>query len=474
MPNNLIIRHSWLFLDDWQNLPIRVRGEDFSEHRRQLDISREDALREIYAESGMQGIENLATACTYRPYVGVTLVKLDLKTLDLAEWIVTKGGDFTSQEPLTMTISGLLRTLNAQHSTELIEEVLEIGSKAGWGAKKIANFLIMANDNKATWDLAKSCGIEVENAYWSMIYPAFSLRNTEADFKFALGRLLDAGRSRSALQVCRLDLEKVEPMLLIEILERVLQGEEPEIPLIESWYLGEAVESLEDSGVIEKDRLVRLEFGLIPALGEYGEKSARSLYNAIMIEPKLFTELLCIIYKPPNSQHEVPPSEARRTAAEIAWHVMNQCHRQPGTQLDGTIDHNAFVRFIDDARELCRDADRLTVCDLKLGEILAFAPADSNGSWPFKPAQDVLDRPELEDMRRGFQTGVMNKRGFTSRGITEGGNQERELAKTYREYAHLIQNSHIYLSTALEEIARRYENDGVREDIEAKLQLEGD
>ena len=93
--------------------------------------------------------------------------------------------------------------------------------------------------------------------------------------------------------------------------------------------------------------------------------------------------------------------------------------------------------------------------------------------WPFEPARDILDRPELEDMRHGFQIGARNKRGMTSRAYDEGGTQERKLAAMYRSHARALHNSHVNVAAALEQLASWYENDALREDISARLCQEG-
>ena len=349
-PKDLVIRHRWLFADGWPDLPTRVR-DDYGKRGELLKTWRIDALREIHAERGMLGVEQLAAACANQPYVGVALAKLEIKAADLANWIAEKGGTFTSGEPLTMAIRGLLCALAVPHSTELIRAVVEIGKNQGWDAGQIARFLVLAREERATWDIAASCGAEVENAYWSITRPGFWLGTAEVDFEFALRRLLDVGRPRSALQVWLLHMEEVDAKLLAEMLEHMLEGQEADGPLLDSWHIGEAVERLETSGAIDRDRLVRLEFGLIPALGVEEEQRAKSLFEAIMSDPKLFTELLCILYKPANGEREEPPSEAMQAAARTAWRVLHHCRRQPGAQPDGTIDRDAFVKFIDGARE---------------------------------------------------------------------------------------------------------------------------
>jgi hypothetical protein len=192
-----------------------------------------------------------------------------------------------------------------------------------------------------------------------------------------------------------------------------------------------------------------------------------------MADPKLFCEVLCFVYKPATSQREEPLPETEKTAAEIAWRLLHNCRRQPGTQSDGTIEYNAFIDFIDEARNLSRQADRLKSCDSTLGAILAHAPANSDGVWPFAAARDVLDRSEFEDVRRGFVIGVRNSRGITSRAPGDGGGQERKLAETYRNHARAIRNSHPNLAAAVEKLAGSYDNDSLHEDMEAELSREG-
>jgi hypothetical protein len=252
----------------------------------------------------------------------------------------------------------------------------------------------------------------------------------------------------------------------------MLKGEESVGPLSDSYHLGKTIDALEASGSIDKDRLVKIEFGLIQALGYEGEKHARALYHAIMSNPKLFTELLCLIYKP-NAERECTPSESERTAAQVARHILHHCRRQPGTKPDGSVDNDAFVKFIDEARALCREAGRLEGCDTTLGQILAHASTGSDGVWPCEPVREVLDRPDLGRMRRGFQIGIWNRRGVTSRALEDGGDQERVFAEENRRHARALLNSYVNLAAALEETASSYENHGLREDLQAQLRREG-
>ena len=469
-PQDLVIRHRWLFADGWPELPGRVPDDDVP---RALESLRLDALREISDACGMAGIDALAQSCPNFASVGVTLVKLNRPREELTEWIVTRGGDLSLRSPITMTVSGLLRATPAPESTALIDAILARGRVMGWDANQEARLLVLARDERITWDIAASRGSAVEDAHWASSTPGMWPRGEDSDLEYALRRLLAAGRPRTAFQVCHLDFNKVDPGLLVEMLERTVRGEEPTGPLASSWHLRKAIDLLEASDAIERGRLVRLEFGLIPALGHEGEQGAKSLYDSIMSNPALFTELLCLLYRPASAAPAEDISENSKAAARIAWQVLDHCRRQPGSRSDGSIDADVFVRFVDEARQLCREADRLAACEETLGRIMAYAPADADGVWPVEPARNVLDRSELEHMRRGFLVGTINKRGMSSRAYDEGGDQERVLAIEYRTHARALQGSHVNLAATLEELARSYENHGVREDLSAKLRVEG-
>lgn len=60
-----------------------------------------------------------------------------------------------------------------------------------------------------------------------------------------------------------------------------------------------------------------------------------------------------------------------------------------------------------------------------------------------------------------------------SRAYYEGGDQERGLALQYHAHAEAFEASHPRLAAAVLNIAWSYDRDGLFEDLEAKLRIEG-
>nr|VFK53547.1 MAG: hypothetical protein BECKTUN1418F_GA0071002_102323 [Candidatus Kentron sp. TUN]VFK69567.1 MAG: hypothetical protein BECKTUN1418E_GA0071001_11992 [Candidatus Kentron sp. TUN] len=431
---------------------------------------RTSALTEIYQTAGVAGIEDLITACANPPIVGNILAETAWRDdIPWPEWIIAKGEDFTLGTPMTQCISGFLCASYSQASNNLPQKVIALGQQAGWDAVKFARFLVLAKPEPETWQLAKICGPKVHAAYWQNVQPR--LFRYQEDPEFVLEHLLEAKRPRTVLGCCAASLDRISPRHIYVALQQFLQGEESDVPQIDSYDLTEMLEHLEKSGEIEKTELIRLEFSLFPALGYGQETHAAALYEGVMSEPALFTELICLCYKPKHGEQE-EATEVTQAAAKYAYGVLHACKRLPGTRTDGSIDGETFTQFINKTRQLCRDADRLDVCDSKLGEILAHAPADKDGIWPCTPVRKLLDRPELEEMRLGFNIGTNNKRGVTTRGFLDGGDQERDLAAHYREQAERLHNSYPNVAAMLEEIAKGYECDGKGEDVQASLRKE--
>lgn len=469
-PLDLIKRHHWLFDSHWLVLPIRDKKEDPQGTEKVTAELRVSALSEIYQVEGTTGVENLIGICAEPGIVGAKLAEFTWGGAFFAEWVAAKLESFVTGSHMATCIAGFLRTAPSQASNDLLKKIVEKGGKSGWPPMKLASVLILATPNRETWTLVESCGNDVNAEYWHSIQPHHQI--DDEDLNFVMEQLLEAKRPMSALCCCQYKLQKTAPSKIFLALQMLLHCREIDGPKIQTWHLEKMLERLESSGEFERLTLAQLEFGLFPFL-QHGEgKIANSLYEAITSEPELLKELICALYKPENGEPE-EVTDATQATAERAWDVLHHCKRLPGTQSDGSIDADKFTQFIQETRKLCSDAGRPTMCDQTLGGILAHAPADEDGTWPFGPAREILEAFEVEEMRVGFITGTLNKRGVTSRSPWAGGDQERDLAEHYRDQAEKVQHSHPNVAAMLDHIAKRYERYGKREDVEANLRKEG-
>lgn len=466
-----VLRHRWLFQNGLIELPIASR------RNRELALDtreqwRKTALNEIYRNLGMAGVERLAACCGDSMSIGQHLIEAVADDSILTDWIVRDAGDFAMDSPLTSLVCGIVRFMKPESAGEFLQQVIAAGQSSGWSQSRIARFLQLAIDEPSTWDIVDGYGSVVQTTYWSNVRPFYL---TEENRDYAVSRLLNAQRPRTALQACQHELEKLSPKLLATIMDAIIKGAEPDGPMPDAWHLNEVFKRLESWDEMDRDQLIHLEFQFVPAFHLDGVTQLTALYQAVTSRHDLFTDLICLLYRPENAADDVRQStvsESERFLAKNAWNVLHHCRRQPGTQPDGEIDINECTQFIDEARQLCQQRDRATLGDQTLGQILAHAPAGEDDVWPGLPARDILNRPELEAMRAGFRIGAINKRGMTSRAPDEGGNQERTLAQSYLDNAEAMATSHPYLAETLRQLAQHYQADARREDDEAGLRRE--
>jgi len=125
-----------------------------------------------------------------------------------------------------------------------------------------------------------------------------------------------------------------------------------------------------------------------------------------------------------------------------------------------------YKRGLLKARKLAQDAGQLLVCDSQIGQILSYAPPSSDGSWPCVEVRNLIDEIQSPELENGFQIGKYNQRGVIRRG--EGGKQEWDLVKHYRELAEKVRNRWPRTAGILDDLAKGYENEARQWDEQAK------
>lgn len=151
-----------------------------------------------------------------------------------------------------------------------------------------------------------------------------------------------------------------------------------------------------------------------------------------------------------------------------AWHLIHDWRLIPGANDRGEVDGDALQKWLDGARSAAASIDRLEVCDVTIGELLAKDPETNERDWPSVPVRESLEKIDTSEIVRGFVVGIRNKHGSTVRGMREGGRQERELAAKYDRYAEAARTRWPRTGAALKRVANEFREEAKREDAEAE------
>jgi hypothetical protein len=336
-----------------------------------------------------------------------------------------------------------------------------------------ARLLETVTDVTDAWELIPELGTDVEKAYWAEFVPY----SRGADFPHAgevARQLLRHGRAAMAIDALSLYAERLGGGVDVDVVRDALTQfgtvEDPEIGRVSEHDLTRLLDYLRSRGVDETE-VARLEWKFLPAL--HLETRAPSLQRLLARDPPTFVQLIELAFKPASPEARAEPRDVDKNLASNAYRLLREWRVVPGTRDDGSVDAAALRAWLDEVRSLLRQSDRLKIGELHVGEVLAHAPGDPDGTFPTLAVRDALETAPNDSLARGFTIGLFNKRGFTTRGMTEGGKQEYDLAKSYESWAEAVQATHPRTADALRSVAESYQEEGRRNDEEARRFLEG-
>lgn len=455
--------HRWLF-DSWHpDIGVSVR-DDFAAFEAELQRAREDAIAQILSEQGFTAAVELATTVQLPRAAGAALASVndghDYQALSLLD---------SEDERLVRFADGFARVRGGGAITAI----------RPWVEHFVGRPLVQARllqtvaDVIDAWELIPGLGANVEKAYWAEFVPY----GRGADFPHAseaARQLLRHGRAAMALHSLSLYAARLGEGADVDVVHDALTqlgtAEDPDIGRVSEHDLTRLLGYLRSRGVDETE-IASLEWKFLPAL--HYETSAPSLQRLLARDPATFVQLIELAFKPASPEARAEPREVDQNLASNAYRLLREWRVVPGTREDGSVDAVALQGWLDEVRPLLAQSDRLAVGELHLGEVLAHAPADPDGTFPALPVREVLEAAPNDRLERGFTIGLFNKRGVTSRGMTEGGKQEYDLAKKYEGWAEAVQATHPRTAGALRSIAESYREEGRRNDEEARRFLEG-
>ena len=470
-PHDPVIRHGWLFADQWvQESADEIEEEDFDyrKHDERIDRLRREAMIEIWTECGFEGVKELLmnsnAAGTVGRYAASCVTGVEPR-VDFIRRCLSLDGDLRSKAE--WCLQGFLWAIEEDSRTGVLRATAE-----GLSAEDRTRLFVCAPFQASTWRLLDGYGEDIRAGYWNNVFPSWG-RHTPAELTELIDRLLEAKRPRAAFHAVHMDFKNIETSRLKRLLRDVatVNAEPAGQFTLNRHYISEALDSLHGRAGVTRDEMAQFEFLFIAALNN-SKHGIPNLENQIAESPGVFVQAVALAYKrsdegedPPEWRIETP--EQRMAVASAAHDLLDQMKKIPGTDENGKIDAVALFAWLADVRRLCREFARADICDHCLGQLLARAPEGEKGIWPCEAVCEAMERIASPEIGEGFYIGVRNSRGVHIRG--EGGEQERELAAKYRACAERLHFDYPYVGGVLERIAESYEHEAGWQDSEATI-----
>lgn len=467
-PQDIVKKNAWLFRDYWQVVDAIDDGEVREE---QVGAKRAAALREILDQYSWDGVLRLVAEAEAPNEVGTTLAEVETAK---HEPVILPSLLVSPDEKLALFAKGYAWGRWRKNKMEWLGSL----ETKGWSADQLGQVLALLPFKQETWNFVAAQGAEVEDWYWGKS-PIFSRGNDAEEAKYAVGRLIKHNRPAEAIQVLGMALHDnadLDSSLLMDALQCRPEDMALNYSSMGKYYVHRIIQELQgkvEVGDPEVDvqRLAKLEWAYLALLDDH-PASPTTLRGLLRDKPDFFVNVLSLIYRPKSQTNPPEPTEEEKQRAHNAYRLLMAWRDVPGQRKDQSIDGEALSRWVETALDLAKEKDILEVAESRIGQALAWAPGEPDGSWPSIAVRDVLEDTDSEEMFGGFHSGIYNKRGMVSRSIREGGAQDRALAEEYRKHADSCQIDWPLTAASLRLAAKYYEEDARRADIDTELMLE--
>lgn len=460
-PQDLISKYAWLFTASMPDLR-QSREETWETEEAKVFEARIEALRQILASGGLSMIINLAEVAEDSHSVGYVLGKAELLVDDSEVLPVLLTAD--SKKLHTFAL-GYVSGRFASGGWKWVEQLLI----TQWSPEQAGTLATVLPFERRTWEFVERLGADVREHYWKDVN-GYGYWLTAAEVEEVVAVFLEHQRPLEAVRVLHSAHQSWRSLpwqLIAQSLEAVLKSstqlrEDGAVSLHMVYKIQELFRLLQSDQAVDTQQLASLEWGFLPLFDNH-RASPKALHDWMQRDPHLFTEVVSLAFRSRNEpKKEGELSEDKKTRARLAYDLIKTWRTVPGTLENGVVDGAFLLQWVRSAREECGKMGRLEICDVLIGEVLAYAPVEADGVWPCVAVREVIEQVDSNEIARGFQIGIFNKRGAHFK--APGGSLERELAQRYRDYADACAIEWPRTAAALRAVASEYEEEARRED----------
>ena len=430
-----------------------------------LAKARSDAISKVFEEGGLESVLRLAKRVECPWIVGDAFACLGLQIQDhviarLLESKFSKVWSFAS--------SALYRLTNGK-----LSYLLEIMQSDSLSNKVKARLLLLSNEFDEVWTSLGSYDEEVETVYWL----EFPINHLGTDFMLAneaAKQLASHGRIVGALKLlalyCDAGAVKVDPGLAADLMEKLLICHDHESETLSSYEIEVLIKLLQDSESVERTRLEKLEWAYLRAIND--GRVCLFLHRKLADNPRYFADIISLVY--PETANVGKQPNVPKEQSENAWLLLNTWRTIPGAVNESNeIVEEQLRAWIQEAQKILGSRNLIKQGNYYIGKVLAYAPADIDGTWPCKSVCNVIEDSQSTSLEESFSTELFNKRGVVGRSFEEGGKQEYELENELQKCADRINVQWPKVAALLTRQARKYHSMGLNEDEQAKRYKEG-
>lgn len=465
-PDDLISRYAWLFGNH-----VELIGEssrDWQSREKAITTARKEAVQEILDKGGVTMLISLMERIEQPYFLGLTVGQMGIANQDENALLSYLNSQQNYHKGF---LNGFIIMREKTFGWDWVQDKVDGVMRKNYTQEQQSEFFIYLSPKIQTWDILETFDEKVQEGYWMSLRPhPFDIE----DFNKAIRKLLDHKRPHVALDIITMNVDKIgstiSANLTIDCLEMAIRTK-PEYE--GEWrtldYIDKLLDAVENTGEVGESRLASLEFALLRVLSHRGERGPKFLRKELSRNPDFYIEVLCLSYRA-EGEEKRDLSENERIRAQLAYQLLHEWNFIPGLEDGVVINADVLGDWVQKVRESSIQHKRKKASDRIIGQVFSHSPKESDGTWPAAPIRDLIESINSDEINRGFIRGISSSRGVTSRGLLDGGAQERDLAEYYKNHADSIRTLWPRTASVLDKVAEEYLSDARRQDLGAELE----
>ncbi len=458
--DDLVVTTRTLFTD----MPMAMR--DYEQAMADLKAQRHKALAALHETLGAAGVLSVVRGAPETGYdvaIAITDILKDPQDVFALFHTALKDPDLLTFARMLSGVSYHQFRDQPESQAAWKEVILQVQA-AGATPEAVADLCLHWPDTPETWAFVGELGDDVAIAYW---------RN-KPGLRLAAGDVLEGalfylvvGRASAALRAAYDQWDEFPTTVLLRMLEALVSevnAGRVQADTMTAFYVEGALAALDARPDASVDVIAAREFALLPLI-EHGERSL-SIYRYMADSPEFFFHLIKTVFRAEGEAPAENASEAEISSATQSFRLLMNFDTLPGATDDG-VDSDVLSAWVDTVRDLGRENGRAPITDQYVGHALAHS-TQVDPFWPGPVVAAEIERVKSEDVETGVRIERFNKRGVTTRGMDDGGQQERDLADKYAAWA-AAAKPWPRTQKLLKAMEATWRHDAEREDREVRL-----
>ena len=412
------------------------KEQKLNQHRQKLDQRRQQAMKEILADGGMDMVIQFVESVESPWDVGRSLG--DIAQMETDKYILPALLE-TENTKLALLTNAYVNRRQYINGWKWVDSF----DTSNWSVAKKGQFLAYLPFTEESWSRATKWLGKSEKEYWNKTSANPYRDHTDGDLGFAIDKLIEYGRPHAAIACLRKMIHSEQPLdksRSVKALMAAISSKEPS-HVVDLNNIIPIIKALQNAPDTDPDDLFQIEWTYLDLLDEhyYADASPKSLENGLSSNPNFFCRVIRRIYRSTKETESAKAfSEQEKAIAENAYKLLDKWRTPPGTQSDGQFSPEQFEKWLTQTKEKCAETGHLEVALIHIGNVLIHAPPDPEGLWIHRTVASALNAKDAEKMRDGFRTGIYNSRGVHV--IDPTGKPEQELAEEYKQKAREVEN----------------------------------